>query len=162
MQTLHNIILKSYKKKHQKNKKKVFFKKSQTLQKCEHRRKSSKRTHKRKTCKRYTITTNQQSCSKHCKISPESAKKRVFSGVFNASQDITQRHQTDRKQTKSISIAIQYSYIHLQQNLQFKAQHRCYKGAQRASAAHLVQSLKRQTKNNNKHQIKTQPRHIKK
>ena len=162
MQALHNIILKSYKKKHQKNKKKVFFKKTQTLQKCEHRRKSSKRTHKRKSRKRYTITTNQQPCSKHCKISLESAKNSVSRGIFNAEQDISQRHQTDHKQTKSISIAIQWSYILLQQNLQFKAQHRCYRGAQRASAAHLVQSHKRQTKNNNKHQIKTQPRHIKK
>ena len=162
MQALYNIILKSYKKKHQKNKKKVFFKKSQTLQKCEHRRKSSKRTHKRKTRKRYTIATSQQSCSKHCKISLESAKKRVFREFFSANRDISQGHQEDRKQTNSISIAIQCSYIHLQQNLQFKAQHRCYKGAQRASAAHLVQSHKRQSKNNNKHQIKTQPRHIKK
>lgn len=162
MQTLHYIILKSYKKKYQKNKKKVFFKKSQALQKCEHRRKSSKRTHKRKTRKRYTITTSQQSCSKHCKISPESAKKRVFRDFFNAGRDISQRYKTDHKQTKSISIAIQCSYRHLQQNLQFKAQHRCYRGAPRASGAHLVQSLKKQTKNNNKHQIKTQPRHIKK
>ena len=162
MQTLHYIILKSYKKKHQKNKKKVFFKKSQTLQKCEHRRKSSKRTHRRKTRKRYTTTTSQQSYSKYCKISLESVKKRVFREFFSANQDISQGHQADRRQTKFISIAIQCSYINLQQNLQFKAQHRCYRGAQRASAAHLVQPHKRQSKNNNKHQIKTQPRHIKK
>ena len=68
------------------------------LQKCEHRRKSSKRTHKRKTRKRYTITTGQQSCSKHCKISPESAKNSVFRVLPEAEQLFYQKQNAERKQ----------------------------------------------------------------
>lgn len=98
LQALYNIILIVYKKNHQKNKKKVFFKKSQTLQKCEHRRKSSKRTHKRKTRKRYTTTTNQQYCSKHCKISPESAKNSVSRALSAACQLFHQKQNAERKQ----------------------------------------------------------------